>query len=103
MSTKIRAVFFVEVDQDFGVGVRAEDVTASFQASTQCPIVVDFAVENDVDGFVFVGQWLSAAFEIDDRQSTMNKTNAASSKSAFTVRSTMRNGIPHLRQQFRAD
>jgi hypothetical protein len=103
MSTKIRAVFFVEVNQDFGVGVRAENVTASFEAATQFLIVINFAVEDNVDGFVFVGQWLSAAFEIDDRQTAMDKTDAASSKSAFTVRSAMRNSIPHLRQQFCAD
>src|SRR5215831_4475338 len=64
------AVFLVQVRQDFGVRFTAEGVTARLQTGTQLAIVVDFAVENDGNGLIFVEGRLLAGQQIDNRQPT---------------------------------
>jgi len=67
----IDAVVFVEVDDGFGVGIGAECVATLFESGLDFAVVVDFAVEGDPDGFVFVGEGLVAATEIDDGESSL--------------------------------
>src|SRR5438876_8270450 len=62
------AVLFVKVRQDFGVGSAAKGMTAGLKISAQFSVVVNLAVENDGDAFVFVINRLLASDEIDDRQ-----------------------------------
>ncbi len=62
------APLFVTVDDDFGVGVRAEMVAARFERRAEMREIVDFAVEDDADRAVFVVDGLMAAAEIDDAQ-----------------------------------
>ena len=42
-----RAVLFVEVQDDLGVGVRGEPMAARFQLGPQLDVVEDLAVEDD--------------------------------------------------------
>ena len=63
------AALFVEVDDDFGVGVRAEDVAARDQVASQLAVVVDLAVEDELDRAVLVGHRLvRGGAEVDDAQ-----------------------------------
>jgi len=48
------------------VKLPAEAVAALFEIGTELAVVVDLAVEGDPDGFVFVGDGLVAAGEVDD-------------------------------------
>src|SRR5205823_4518683 len=65
---EVGAAIFVEVDQTLGVGVGGKDVAARHQLSAQLAIIVNLAVEDELDGSVLVGDGLAAAVEVDDRQ-----------------------------------
>ena len=94
-------VVFVEMDQHFGVALSAEAMPGPFQSAAEVAEVIDFAVENDPHGAVFVRQWLFAAGEVDDRQPPMAQGHAglhltgAVEVHAFAVRPTMTQHVDH--------
>src|SRR6185437_10170809 len=61
-------LFFVEMNQGFGIAVRGKAMTLRDELAAQILIIVDFAVKNDPDRAVFVGNRLVSAREIDDAQ-----------------------------------
>jgi len=62
-----RAALFIQVDEDLGVAVGGEGVTASAELVHQLPVVVDLAVLDHLDPPVLVRDRLVAAREVDDR------------------------------------
>ena len=76
MLEEVRPLVLVEVDDHFGVAVRAEAMAGAFQPPAQLAEVVDFAVEDDPDRAVFVRQRLLPAGQVDDRQPAMAQGHA---------------------------
>jgi hypothetical protein len=66
MPHKVQTVFFVEVHDDLGVPFCAELVTGRKKLPAELAVIVDFAVKDDLDGLIFVAQWLSTAPHVDD-------------------------------------
>ena len=66
----------VEVDEHFRVAVRAEAMAAAEESVPQRAVVVDFAVEDDPDRAVFVGQRLMSAGDVEDGEAAMSQGDA---------------------------
>ncbi len=73
----ILAVFFVEMNDGFGVGMRGEFMPAGFEILAQLGVIVNFAVEHDPELAVFVRERLMAAFEIDDAEAAETEAETA--------------------------
>src|SRR6266566_5174536 len=99
MRNHVPAVFFVKMRQDFGVRSAAKGVPTRFQVRAQLAIVVDFAVEDHGNAFVFVINRLLASDEIDDRQAPHAEAHAVADYIAFRVRPAMDHAIAHRAQQ----
>jgi hypothetical protein len=65
------------VDDHFRVTVGIEAVTAFFKISAQFGEVVDLAVENDPNCFVFVEHRLVSAGQIDNAETAHAQSHAA--------------------------
>ena len=72
----IVAILFVEMDDDFGVAGRCQLMPAALQFSRQFAVVVDLAIENDLNRAVFIADRLTSAGQVDDRQSTVTQHDA---------------------------
>jgi len=62
------AILFEEVDDRFRVAVGAVLMAFGDQGLAQGAVVVDFAVEDDPERAIFVGDGLVAGFEVDDAE-----------------------------------
>ena len=54
------------MNECFGVALCGQAMTALLQIGAQLEVIVNLAVEDDMDGAVFVGDGLMTAGEIDD-------------------------------------
>src|SRR5260221_2632752 len=57
-----------KVGQKLGIGAGAKNVALGLEFLALFGIVEEFAVEDDVNGAVFVGEGLAAVFQADDAQ-----------------------------------
>ena len=89
------AVLFVGVDDSFGVGVRAEPVTACLEVAPELVVVVDFAVEDNPGGSIFVGHRLVAAGAVDDRQAAMAECVPGRASHGPAVRAAVNQPVRH--------
>ena len=64
----VRAVLLIKVDNAFRVAVSAIGVTLGEQFFSKFDVVVNFAVEYDPDGAVFVANWLMTSLDVDDAE-----------------------------------
>src|SRR6185437_3250774 len=87
------------MNDGFGVAVGIERVAQLFEFLAQFEIVVDLAVEDDPRAAICVVNWLLAAFEVDDRETTHRETGGTVDVEAVFVRSAVTNGVVHARQQ----
>ena len=87
------------VDDDFGVGVGAEDMAERLEFGHQLLEVVDFAVEHDDHAAVLVEQRLLAGGQVDDRQPPMSKPHARLQMQATLVGAAVELGFVHAMQQ----
>ena len=65
----IRAILLIQMQDDFRVTMRSKLVTFSFQVSAQLNVIENLAVENNPQRFVFVGDGLLPARQINNAQS----------------------------------
>ena len=72
---EVGAVFFVEVDEDFGVRPCAEPVSSGLQIGPELDVVEDLAVQDHLNGVVLVPDRLSAALQIDDAEAPMGEAD----------------------------
>ena len=89
------AVFLVEVDDDLGVGVRAEDVALGLQLRLALGVVEQLAVEDDRDAAVLVGDRLVAVAEADDGEAAVGEAEAGADQESVVVRSAMPERLRH--------
>ena len=85
----IAAVLFVKMEDGFGVAVRAVAMAAGLEFLPKIAMVVDFAVVDDAQGFVFVRDGLMAGSEVNDAQAAHGQTNVALQEKALVVGAAM--------------
>ena len=88
------------MDDDFGVGMGAEDVAERFQFGNQLLEIVDFAIEHDDHRAVLVEQRLLAGRQVDDGQAPVSQPHAGFQMQAAFVGAAMKLGVVHAMQQF---
>jgi len=76
----MNTVFLVQVDEDFAIGVGAEDVPSCLQIPSDALKVVELAVHDHTDRFIFVGDGLIPSAQVDDRQSAVAQTDSVVSR-----------------------
>src|SRR6266508_2649874 len=91
-----RAEVFVEMDDGFGVAVRAEDVTVALEVAAQFAVVVDLAVEDDPDGAILVRDGLVAAIQVDDAEAPHADGDAVPDVHALIVGTAMHHCAAHV-------
>jgi hypothetical protein len=87
--------FLIQVDNDLRVSGGLELVTARKQSLTQLRIIVDFAIKDDPNRAVLVGERLGACAQVDDRKPKMAETNRTAKIYAPSIRATMTHDIEH--------
>ena len=89
------------MNDDLRVSLGLEDVSLGPELFSKLFVVVDFSIEYDPDGTIFVRNRLMAAIQIDDRKSSKTKPYRARHVIPFVVRATMVNGIRHPLEEVR--
>jgi hypothetical protein len=84
------------MEKNFGISLAFERVMLKISLA-KFLVVVDFAVENDVNRSVIVAHRLRACISrIEDRQAAMGKKDLAIMKDTFSVRTTMSHRLSHI-------
>src|SRR6476619_4412519 len=96
---EIDAIFLVKMGEHFDVAAGAERVPFFNQGGSQLAIVVDLAITNYDDGFVFIEEGLVAAFEVDDAQPAKAETDIVRNEVARRIRPAMNELVGHFLQQ----
>ncbi len=86
---------FVEVNDRLGVALRAEAVPAADQVTTQLVVVVDLAVEDDLNRAVFVSDRLLPPGYIDDGEPAHTEGYVWGDEIAAVVRTSMDDRVAH--------
>ena len=86
----------VAIEDDFGIGMRAEGAALCFEQMPEFSIVINFAVERDEITPGHVAHRLRAFGQINNRQTPMPERHALSEKNSFSVRPAMRHEIARL-------
>ncbi len=87
------AVPLVEREEDLGIAGRPEAETIALELGAQLPVVVDLAVEGDVDAAV--GHRLLSAGKVDDAQPPVSEPDPVEEEDAGVVGTTMGDDIRH--------
>ena len=87
--------FFVEVDDRLGIAPRTEAMAAGDQVATQLVMIVDLAVENDLDRAVLIPDRLLPAGDIDDREPAHAERDLRSDEVPAIVGSAMDDRVAH--------
>lgn len=75
--------------------MRAQAVAPAEQILPQIAIVIDFAVKDDPNGLVFIGDGLVPGMKIDDTEPAHAEGTAAIQMKAFVIRSAVTNRGAH--------
>ena len=89
------APLFVAVENSLGVRMGGEHVTSGKQFLAQLLVVVDFAIEHNDLGTVFVFHRLATALQVDDGQAPMGKRHVLVDEVARAIGTAMGNAIAH--------
>ncbi len=92
---KICAFLFVEMDNRFGIGFRAEVVAGFFEPLAQLLEIINFAVQNYPDRAVFIRHRLVAAGNVDDAEAPHAERHAAAVIKAIVIGAAMRDDAAH--------
>ena len=86
--------------QYFSVRSTEKGVSAFLEIIAELTIVVDLAVQNNGDGFVFIEGGLFASDKIDDREAAHSEGGAIGDKQPFRVRATVYHALTHGVKEF---
>src|SRR5208282_1314645 len=92
----IRAHFFVEMDDDFSVGLGVEAMAAAFELRAQFGKIVDFTVVDDPGAPIFVENGLMPAGKINDGKTAHAKASAIGNVNALVVGTTVGDLVAHV-------
>jgi hypothetical protein len=79
----------------FSVGSTAKRVAAFLQISSKLAIVVDLAVQDYGDAFIFIEGWLFSSDEIDDGKPAHSEGSAIGGEEPFRVRTAVNHALAH--------
>ena len=85
LAEDVLATFFPKVGDEFGVAVGDEVMAALEEFGALFAVVEEFAVEDDGDGLVFVGDGLLAIGEADNAETAGGECEAVAMEEAFFV------------------
>ena len=77
MMEALRAEILVQMQRDLAVRTRAQPVTTRFELALDALVVVELAVDDDVQPLVLVGDRLVAGRQVDDAQPGMPQADAS--------------------------
>src|ERR1700730_4229586 len=89
------SVRLIQCDNQFTVAVRNELITARLKLLAQLDIIINFAVTHEQDIPRRIAQWLPAALQVNDRQSSMSECRLAVAIHTLAVGSTMHERLQH--------
>ena len=92
----VGAHFFVEMNNDFGVGVGVEAMAAAFELGAEFGKVVNLAVENDPCAAIFVEDGLMASGEVDDAEPAHAETSAVGDIESLVVGAAIHDLVAHM-------
>src|SRR5262249_14148231 len=92
------AEVLVQVRDDLGIAMGSQDMAAACQASAGFRIVEQLAVEDNLNGLIFVADGLPAVMEADDAEPAGSETEAGTFEIAILIRPAMNQSIGHLAQ-----
>src|SRR5450432_65541 len=95
----VATVFFVEMDDGFGVAVGAVYVAARLHFLAGVLVVVDFAVIDDPDIAGFVRQGLVTGLDVDDDETAHGDAHVAVEEKAFIIRTAVGDLAVHRGQR----
>ena len=93
------AFFFVEVQEDFGICVGIELVSASFQVGTKFNVIEDLSVVNDPQGLVFIVDRLITTGKVDDAEACRCKASDIVHVNAEGIRAAMADQAKHATEE----
>jgi len=83
------------VDKDFGVAARPKAMAPALQLGPEFAVVVNLAVENDLNAAVFVANWLASPGEVNDGEPAVYEPDPSCGKIAFGVWAAVGDCITH--------
>src|ERR1700674_4883369 len=95
MSNAISSVFFIQVDNRFGVASRGITGTAASQTGTDRCMIIDFAVEDNPNGPILVGHRLVASAQIHNAESPEPEGHGRTEVVSNIVRSAVNEHLGH--------
>src|SRR5579864_7830595 len=91
-------VFFIEMNDNFGVAPGRKEVSSCPQFLAQLDEVVDLAVQYNPDGTILVAHRLLARCKIDDAQTPHAQANVCAQVEALVVGTAMKDRCTHIAQ-----
>src|SRR5580704_8991284 len=88
------------MDDHFRVALGLKNVAFAQEKGTQLLIVVDFAIENDLDRSVLIRDGLMAPLQVDDRKPAKTETYRTRDVVAVIVWPAMVDGVRHGLDEF---
>src|ERR1700726_2420887 len=91
------------MDDRFCIALGAIAVATSDQFFSQCEVIVDFAIENDPYGSVFIANRLMTAGDINDAEPPHTDADLTLSKDAIIIRTAVSHDVAHPAHDNRID
>src|SRR5512134_2315203 len=95
MLDTLGAKLFIKMENGFRIGVAAENMSVFLQVAAQLLIIVDFAIKDDPDRLVFVGNGLLSAFQIDNGESPRGQPGSVRQVKSILIRAPVSDGLVH--------
>ncbi len=93
---EVHALFFVEMDDHFGVGARLEKVAFCLELASKLLKVVDLAIDHDRDRAVLVGHRLRTfGSQVDDRETAMPERAGPVAQVSVVIGAAMHHRVAH--------
>src|SRR6266851_1403957 len=102
-SKAVLAMFFVEMDDRFRVGLRAEAMATAFQFPAELRVVVNLPIQHHPKAAVFIRDGLMSTGEVYDAESAKAQAYPRSRENPFVVRTTMNERLVHAMNELRPD
>ncbi len=98
---KCGSFFFIKMYQHFRIAGSVELMSLLKQISFQFFIIIQLAIEDDADAFVFIKDGLIAGTQVDDGKAAMTKTEILIVVNRKIIRTTMLYNLKHFGHQGR--
>src|SRR5678809_1499622 len=95
MFNTIISIFFIKVQNTFGIGTGPKLMASLDQVRIQIREVMRFAIKHNPERFILVRDRLIAAFYVNNSEPPHSQTNAWFEMETIAIRATMHNGLCH--------